>query len=63
MADSFMALWAGLDPWFIVAVLTTFALVMLWFKRRTVAEKLPGLAGDFLTRHVKQPDRGHPYKG
>ncbi|GEM_PF-6346279 len=57
MAESFMALWAGVDPWFVVAVLATFALVMLWFKRRTVAEKLPGLAGDFLTRHVKKTHR------
>lgn len=63
MANSLMALFDRLDPRLIVVVLVTFALVMLWHKRRTIAEALPNIRGDFLTRHVETVKRKYTYMG
>ena len=63
MATQIMAVSQILDPRLIVVVLVTFALVTLWFKRRSLAHKLPNVAQDFLTRHVETVKKKYTYAG
>ena len=63
MANGLMAAYRSLDPWLVVVVLVTFALILLWFKRRALARRLPSVAQDFLTRHVETVKRRYPYSG
>ena len=63
MANGIMAVFATLDPRLVVTVLVTFALILLWFKRRTLARRLPSVAQDFLSRHVEAVKRKYPYSG
>ena len=63
MADSFMAMQTIVDLELISSLLVTFALVMLWRKRRRVARKLPNISRDFLNRHVETVARKYPYNG
>jgi len=63
MADTIMAVLTSPDLGLASSLLLTFALVMLWFKRRTLAVKLPNISGDFLNRHVETVDRNYPRVG
>lgn len=57
MANALMAVFERLDPKLAVVVLVTFALFMLWHKRRAISAALPNIRGDFLTRHVETVKR------
>jgi hypothetical protein len=47
----------------IALVLLTFALIVTWFKRRSLAKFAPSVSGDFLTRHLGQRPKRYSYKG
>ncbi len=63
MANGLLAVFETLDPWLVVVVLVTFALILLWFKRRALARRMPSVAQDFLTRHVETVKRKYTYSG
>lgn len=60
MANPLLAAFEGFFPSFLSLVLLSFALILVWFKRRTLARKLPNVAADFLTRHVERVKSRYP---